>query len=97
MQNELLDTVIRRTVSIPKRASSGESILAVIDMGGKLLNKEMIYQKFFEYGLNGVKNLLKEEVKSRGGNDATFAKILSDMNKKYEPTKVKVSKSIPKN
>ena len=80
---DFLGTTIRRTVSIPKY-SHGESILAIVDIGGKLFNKDFIYQKFFEFGVGGVKNHILEEFIRRGGSKENFFKMLDTIQKRLE-------------
>jgi hypothetical protein len=100
--NNFLDTTIRRTVSIPK-SFNGESILALVDVGGKLLNKDVIYQKFFELGANSVKEFLQKEFANRGGSKDNFITMLEASRKKVEgrfvvvEEKTKVKKKVVKN
>lgn len=77
-----LDSTIRRTVSIPKFVN-GESIFALVDIGGKLFNKDVIYQKFFEFGFAEVKKFVETEFIKRGGNKRNFNKYLTEQTKKY--------------
>ena len=74
---------IRRTVTIPKFFGK-ENILAVIELGGEVLNKDRVYQKFFEYGLEGVKKEILKELKTRGGNENTFKNLLEKAVKKVK-------------
>ncbi len=74
---------IRRTVTIPKYFGK-EDILAIIDVGGQVLNKDRIYQKFFEYGLPGVKEEIIKELKIRGGDEETFKILLNMAKKKFK-------------
>lgn len=79
--NSFLDTTIRRTVSIPK-VYKGNNILAIVDVGGKLLNKDVIYQKFFELGSDAVKEFLLKEFTDRGGTKENFVAMLESAQKK---------------
>ena len=69
------DSIIRRTVSIPKQLN-GDDVLAVIEVGGRLFSKDMIYQKFFEHGLAGVMEEIKKEIKKKGGDEKKFRELL---------------------
>ena len=80
---DFLGTTIRRTISVPKYFN-GESIFAIVDIGGKLLNKDIIYQKFFEFGVEGVKNYLQEEFIRRGGSKENFLKMLDTTQKRLK-------------
>lgn len=76
-----LDTTIRRTVSIPKTVGS-ESILAIVEVGGKLLNKDVVYQMFFEHGAKDVKSALEKIYVERGGSKENFAKVINEAKKR---------------
>lgn len=70
-----MDMKIRRIVSIPKVADK-EDVLALIEVGGKMFNKDLIYQKFFSHGAKGVKQEILDEIKTRGGNEKDFQKMM---------------------
>lgn len=103
-----LDTTIRRTVSIPKTVGN-ESILAIVEVGGKLLNKDVVYQMFFEHGAEKVKSALEKIYVERGGSKENFAKVIGEARKRVDGKeevpvvatskkegKKKVSNKIPK-
>lgn len=78
---QLDSTVIRRTVSIPIQIN-GDNILALIEIGGKLWNKDIIYQKFFELGVKGVIEDIRLEVLKRGGTEEQFNSMIKKANEK---------------
>lgn len=67
---------VRRSVSIPI-ISNGESVLAVAEIGARLWSKDVIYRKFFENGIDGVKKEILEEIKRRGGSDKEYELMLN--------------------
>jgi len=62
---------IRRTVFIPKFLN-GEDVIALIEVGGQVFSKEMIYRKFFEHGLENVRSEILDEIIKRGGTEKDF-------------------------
>lgn len=79
----MLNDSVRRSVSIPI-LSEGENVLAVSEVGAKLWSKDIIYRKFFERGLAGVKNEIMGEIERRGGNASDFKEMLSTAEKKLK-------------
>jgi hypothetical protein len=95
----MLNDSVRRSVSIPI-LSEGENVLAVSEVGAKLWSKDIIYRKFFEKGLAGVKDEIMGEIERRGGGASDFKEMLSTAEKKLksqgltrEPVKKSKSKS----
>lgn len=80
---KLDETVIRRTVSIPVQIN-GDNILALIEIGGKLWNKDLIYQKFFEVGVDGVKAQIEEEIIKRGGTKEQYTAMIERAKEKIK-------------
>ena len=72
---------IRRTATIPVQHNK-ENILAVIEVGGMLVNKNWIYEQFFIEGLKGVKANILKKIKERGGTEKDFNGLLSSAEKK---------------
>ena len=70
------ELTIKRVVTIPTY-SEGINVLDVLEVGGKIFSKDMIYQKVFEHGIVGVINDIKAEIKKRGGTpDERFDSML---------------------
>ncbi len=74
---------IRRTATIPVLHNS-ENILAIIEVGGKLVNKNWIYEQFFIEGLKNVKSNMLKIVKERGGTEKDFKEMLDKAKKKVD-------------
>lgn len=77
---------IRRSISIPKQIGQ-DNILALIDLGGKIFNKDTVYSMFFELGFPAVKAHLLAEFKRRGGSEEQFEYAYDEFKEKYEITK----------
>ena len=78
---DFIGNTIRRTVLIPK-TYEGIDILALIEVGGALTNKELTYLNFFNKGAKLVQEDIINEIKSRGGSDKTFKDMMADAKKK---------------
>lgn len=76
------ETIIRRTVSIPKQLNN-VNILALIEVGGKLYSKDLVYQKFFEYGLKGVMEDIQKEISKKGGSEKKFNELMKKAAEKF--------------
>ena len=72
---------IRRTATIPVQHNK-ENILAIIEVGGTLVNKNWVYEQFFIEGLKGVKSSILQRIKERGGTEKDFNEMLSLAEKK---------------
>jgi hypothetical protein len=81
-----VDTSIRRTVSIP-RVIGKHPILALIELGGDVFSKDLIYQRFFEYGVEGVERDIQTELKKKGVADTEYRRMLDDAVRKVSKTK----------
>lgn len=79
----MLNDSVRRSVSIPI-VSDGENVLAVAEIGAKLWSKDIIYRKFFERGLDGVKEDINKEIERRGGDHTDYANMLSQARDKLK-------------
>jgi hypothetical protein len=74
---------IRRTATIPVN-HNGENILAIIEVGGILVNKNWIYEQFFIEGLKSAKQNMLKIIKERGGTEKDFEEMLQEAVKKVE-------------
>ncbi len=72
--------IIRRTVSVPRTADD-LNVIALVNLGGKLFNRDLTYQLFFKFGAKKVYEFLKEEFIGRGGSlkefEASYKEVLS--------------------
>ena len=68
---------IRRTVFIPQ-VINGEDVIALIEVGGRVFSKEMVYRKFFEHGLKQVKADIVSEMKKRGSTEKDFEQMMKE-------------------
>lgn len=58
---------IRRQTTIPKSVNK-RNVLAVIEVGGKMVNKDYIYQRVWEIALPQLEKELKEKLKDIGSD-----------------------------
>ena len=66
------ELTIRRTVPIPKVVNN-KQVLALIEVGSKIFgSKDVVYQKFFEFGFDLVQKDIIQEIKRKGGKDELF-------------------------
>lgn len=70
------ELTIRRTVPIPKVVNN-KQVLALIEVGSKIFgSKDVVYQKFFEFGFDLVQKDIIQEIKRKGGKDELFDEML---------------------
>lgn len=74
---------IRRTATIPVKHKD-DDILALIEVGGKVENKNWIYEQFFINGFKGTKDEIIRKIKEKGGSQKNFDKMMSDARAKIE-------------
>jgi len=70
--------IIKRTVSVPKTADD-LNVIALINLGGRLFNRDLTYQLFFKFGAKKVYEFLKGEFIGRGGNVKKFETAYKDI------------------
>lgn len=75
---------IRRTATIPLFTPLKENILALLEVGGKVENKNWVYESFFIEGYNGVKAKILEKIKEKGGDNEVFENMLKIAEKKVK-------------
>lgn len=74
---------IRRTATIPVKHND-DDILALIEVGGKVENKNWIYEQFFINGFKGTKEEILRKIKEKGGTAKNFEKMMNDARGKIE-------------
>lgn len=83
--NVFNSNVIRRSVSIPVTVDD-LNIIALVNLGGKLFNRDLTYQLFFKFGAKGVHDFLLAEFQNRGGSakefEIKYKEMLSEVTKK---------------
>lgn len=93
------EIAVRRTITIP-RSVDGKDLLALIDVGGKILNKEVIYELFFKESYFMVKKQILKAYLARNGTEREFRDMLkkaeTDVDNKIKKNKtVKIKKGSP--
>jgi len=71
------EIAVRRTITLPRKVN-GKDLLALIEIGGKILNKEVIYELFFKTAYSEVKEKILKAYLARGGTEKDFHKMLSE-------------------
>lgn len=91
------EKAVRRTITIPRRVND-KDLLALIEVGGMIINKEVIYELFFKNSYDSVKVAILEAYKARGGNEKDFIIMLKKVEGVIEDKiQRKVKKGSPKN
>lgn len=75
---------IRRTATIPLFTPKKENVLALLEVGGKVENKNWVYENFFLEGYAGVKEKVLEKIKEKGGDEEVFKNMFKIAEKKVK-------------
>ena len=85
---------VRRSVTMPKIVS-GINVLALIEVGGQIFNKDATYTKIFEFGIPQLKEFLKKEAIEKGGiTEKDFDNMLNDETEKMQKELHKTTREI---